>query len=222
MTRRPAPRSTKPALDLPGNRQARRKRETREKLLRAAQRVMAHKGIAATTIQEITDAADVGFGSFYNHFESKEAIVGAIMRETIEPFGAALDAVAGALEDPAEILSASIRHTLRRAMADTVWGRFLCTSGLEVPFDELGLFSRMSRDIRAGVRAGRFDATDLECTIVVVGGAVFAVMRAWFRQELGADAPERAAAAVLRLLGLSQKEAGKIAARPLPEVALPR
>ncbi len=222
MTRRPAPRSTKLALDLPGNRQARRKRETREKLLRAAQRVMAHKGIDATTIQEITDAADVGFGSFYNHFESKEAIVGAIMRETIEPFGAALDGVAGALEDPAEILSASIRLTLRRAMADTVWGRFLFTSGLEVPFSELGLFNRMSRDIRAGVRAGRFDASDLDCTIVVVGGAVFAVMRAWFRQALGADAPERAAAAVLRLLGLSQKEAGKIATRPLPDVALPR
>ncbi len=182
---------------------------------------MAQKGIAATTIQEITDAADVGFGSFYNHFESKEAIVGAIIRETIEPFGAALDGIADALEDPAEILAASIRHTLRKAMADDVWGRFRFTSGLEVPLTEIALFDRLSRDIKAGVKAGRFDTTDLECVVVVVGGAVFAVMRAWFRRALGDDAPERAAAAVLRLVGVSQKEAGRLATRPLPDVTLP-
>jgi AcrR family transcriptional regulator len=213
---------TKPDADLTGDRQTRRKRETREKLLRAAQRVMAQRGIASTTIKEITDAADVGFGSFYNHFESKEAIVGAIMRETVEPFGAALDGIASAVDDPAEILAASIRYTLRKAMADTVWGGFLLASGLAMPFSEMSLFSRLSRDIKAGMKAERFDPTDLECTVVVVGGAVFAVMRAWFRQELGADAPERAAAAVLRLLGLSRKEAGRVAARPLPELALPR
>ncbi|EUC21006.1 regulatory protein TetR, partial [Burkholderia sp. BT03] len=53
---------------------ARRKRETRGRLLDAALRLMAEKGMEGVAINEITEAADVGFGSFYNHFESKEAI----------------------------------------------------------------------------------------------------------------------------------------------------
>lgn len=34
--------------------------------------VMAAEGADAATINDITEAADVGFGSFYNHFASKE------------------------------------------------------------------------------------------------------------------------------------------------------
>ena len=52
---------------------ARRKRETRARLLEAALRLSAERGMEGVAINEITEAADVGFGSFYNHFESKEA-----------------------------------------------------------------------------------------------------------------------------------------------------
>ena len=50
-----------------GDRQSRRKMETRQKLIRATVEVMAEKGPHAPTINEITDAADVGFGSFFNY-----------------------------------------------------------------------------------------------------------------------------------------------------------
>lgn len=46
---------------------------TRENLLRVGMRMFHEVGYAATGIKEITDAADVPKGSFYNHFESKEA-----------------------------------------------------------------------------------------------------------------------------------------------------
>ena len=75
---------------------------TRAKLIRAAHELMGEKGIGATTIQEITDTADVGFGSLYNHFESRQAIVQAIFDETIESYGGALDHVADEVEYPAE------------------------------------------------------------------------------------------------------------------------
>ena len=65
---------------------ARRRQRTRAKLLSAAQAAMARKGTDATTIQEITEEADVCFVSFYTHFESKDAIVEAMMAETLETF----------------------------------------------------------------------------------------------------------------------------------------
>src|ERR1700741_5273233 len=70
---------------------ARRKRETRVRLLEAALRLMARKGMEGVAINEITEAADVGFGSFYNHFESKDAIYRAVMDAVFEHFGDALD-----------------------------------------------------------------------------------------------------------------------------------
>src|SRR6478735_3904550 len=61
------------------SRASRRKHETRVRLLDAAFRLMAERGMEAVAINEITETADVGFGSFYNHFESKEAIYAAVI-----------------------------------------------------------------------------------------------------------------------------------------------
>ena len=105
----PARRTASVPIESEG-RAARRREETRSKLVRAARDVMGRNGVGATTIQAITDAADVGFGSFYNHFASKEDIVAAVMDEAVESFGAAADQLAGRLSDPAEILAASVRH----------------------------------------------------------------------------------------------------------------
>ncbi|OUL92911.1 TetR/AcrR family transcriptional regulator, partial [Paraburkholderia hospita] len=79
---------------------ARRKRETRGRLLDAALRLMAEKGMEGVAINEITEAADVGFGSFYNHFESKEAIYAILVDNVFEDFADMLDRLAGGLSDP--------------------------------------------------------------------------------------------------------------------------
>jgi len=47
---------------------------TREKLLAAGLETLHKRGFNATGVQDITDAAKVPKGSFYNHFESKDAL----------------------------------------------------------------------------------------------------------------------------------------------------
>jgi len=61
----------------PGAKFGRRERhrtETRERLFRAALRLFAEHGFAATTVEDITEAADVGKGTFFNYFPSKEHV----------------------------------------------------------------------------------------------------------------------------------------------------
>lgn len=58
----------------PGRRE-RRTAETRERLFRAALDLFAKKGFAETTVEDITEAADVGKGTFFNYFPSKEHIL---------------------------------------------------------------------------------------------------------------------------------------------------
>lgn len=67
------PRVTTTDEGAAGNRLRRRKERTRTALVRAAQRLIA-EGRVNVPILEITQAADVGMGSFYNHFESKEQL----------------------------------------------------------------------------------------------------------------------------------------------------
>jgi len=57
------------------NRRERRSAELRERLFRSALALFASKGYAETTVEDITEAADVGKGTFFNYFPSKEHIL---------------------------------------------------------------------------------------------------------------------------------------------------
>jgi AcrR family transcriptional regulator len=59
-------------------RRQRRKQQTRQQIFQAAMRLFEKKGIFGTTVEEITQAADVGKGTFFNYFPSKEAILSAL------------------------------------------------------------------------------------------------------------------------------------------------
>lgn len=75
----------------PANRLERRKAETRKKLLEAAALLYARKGYARLSIKAITDLADLGYGTFYVHFENKEAIVWELFYQWSEQHLEALD-----------------------------------------------------------------------------------------------------------------------------------
>ncbi|MBB0026350.1 TetR/AcrR family transcriptional regulator [Ralstonia pickettii] len=227
------PTPAAPAADEREPRGARRKRETRARLLDAALRLMADRGMEGVAINEITEAADVGFGSFYNHFESKEAIYAALVSAVFEEFADSLDKLTEGLSDPAEIISVSVRHTLVRARREPVWGRFLIREGFSARVLTHGLGQRLLRDIERGIAAKRFVVADPFIGFLSVGGTVLTAVSAELNflapdapaanivKELGFSGehfPERTAAALLQTLGLKRAEAEKVAARPLPVV----
>ena len=59
----------------PANRRERQSSERRERLFRSALDLFARKGFAETTVEDITNAADLGKGTFFNYFPSKEHIL---------------------------------------------------------------------------------------------------------------------------------------------------
>jgi AcrR family transcriptional regulator len=56
-------------------RRERKRNETHQKLLGCALRLFGERGFANTTVEDITEAADVGKGTFFNYFPSKEHIL---------------------------------------------------------------------------------------------------------------------------------------------------
>jgi len=59
----------------PDSRRERKKQETRQKLLESAWQLCQEKGYERTTVEDITDAADVAKGTFFNYFETREAML---------------------------------------------------------------------------------------------------------------------------------------------------
>jgi AcrR family transcriptional regulator len=60
-------------------RQQRRVKDTHLKLLNAARDAFAEKGLDYTTIDDITERADVGKGTFYYHFSNKQDVVAELI-----------------------------------------------------------------------------------------------------------------------------------------------
>lgn len=213
---------------------ARRKRETRTRLLEAALALVATKGVEHVTINEITEAADVGFGSFYNHFESKDALQAALFDWVFEEFGEQLDVLVSGLSDPAEVVAVGVRHTLMRARREPVWGSFLIREGFSERALQDGLGRRLKRDSEAGIAAGRFVVADPDMCHISASGIVLAAIAAALSlvvngRSAGERHPpcdpgeerfaERAAVVVLQTLGLDRTEAERVARRPLPLAA---
>jgi AcrR family transcriptional regulator len=198
------------------DRHARRREVTRTKLTEAAKSLFARQGVDNTRIQEITEEADVGFGSFYNHFESKEAIADAILVDTVLAHGAEIDAVTSQLEDPAEIISAAHRTFVRRAGSDPDWGWLLVRLNVSHNAVLAALEPYARRDLRAAVKAGRIRVANEQIALLAAAGGLLAVMRAVLEGQAPKQADVLHAEGVLRMYGLAPDEAVEVARRPLP------
>ena len=66
------------------NRSEKRAEKTRKKLELAALEVFTEYGLDATTIDDITQRADLGKGTFYRHFKDKYEIATLLVRQAID------------------------------------------------------------------------------------------------------------------------------------------
>jgi len=196
---------------LPSSRTDRRRVRTRAALIEAARTVFGECGFEGATIQAITDVADVAKGSFYNHFESREALHRAVVETTLAELGAALDRdVERREDDPARVIATSMLSTLRTCLDDPMLGGFLLKNAnfLEA---ESAIGMRGRRDLSRGIEAGRFVIDDIETCMAVLAGAGQGVLSQRLRGELDASSEPGFVAFALRMLGLPIDEADAIA-----------
>lgn len=205
----------------PPNRLQRRKQRTRAALVKAAQRLIA-EGKVNVPVLEITQAADVGMGSFYNHFDSKEQLFEAAVADVLDAYGAMLDRLTRSIDDPAEIFATSFRLTGRLFRGRPQESQILLANGPALLSSDRGLAPRALRDIKAGAAAGRFRGAvgeDPELALAMAGGALLGLGNL-LRDNPDRDDAQAADAVtehVLRLFGLGADEAHAVCQRPLPD-----
>ncbi|MCB1287471.1 MAG: TetR/AcrR family transcriptional regulator [Mycobacterium sp.] len=206
---------------MPVNRLERRKQRTRTALIRAAQTLIA-QGRLAVPVLEITQLADVGMGSFYNHFDSKEQLFDAAVADVLDSYGALLDTLTAQMEDPAEIFAASFRLTGRFFRRRPEESRILLANWGTLMSSDRGLAPRALRDIKAATAAGRFRLEDPELALAVSAGILMGLGALLQKDPERDDAATTDAVTedLLRMFGMSAKAAHAVCTRALPEVRL--
>ncbi|HVA77898.1 MAG TPA: TetR/AcrR family transcriptional regulator [Candidatus Binataceae bacterium] len=99
----------------PQNRFDRRREKTRVDLLEAAERVIARKGYHNTRIADIATEADVGLGTFYLHFKTKNEIFIELIANGAQSLREQLTAAKAGVESPVEKLRITIGTILDAA-----------------------------------------------------------------------------------------------------------
>lgn len=97
------------------NRFERRREQTRVDLLEAAERVIALKGYHNTRIADIASEADVGLGTFYLHFKTKNEIFIELINYGADHLREELTEAKAGVVDPADKLRITIKTILDAA-----------------------------------------------------------------------------------------------------------
>lgn len=196
----------------------RRKARTRQALIDAAVRLIAEGRGERASIQEITDEADIGFGSFYNHFESKELLFETASSEVLERWGKMIDGATAGPTDPAEVFSLSLRLSARLSWTHPEVAQFITGAGLDLLDVPGGLAPRALRDIQAGQAAGQFNVAEPEIALSAVAGGLIGLLRLHQQQpeRVKETSVDELAEACLRLLGLPAAKASRLSRLPLP------
>ena len=203
----------------PIGRVVRRQRRNREALIRAARAVMGEKGVDAATMLEIAERADVGAGTVYNYFKSKDDLAIAVLERMMEDLGRRIEAVTNTFSDAAQVYAFGVRMVLEAATQDPRWRQLLNRSEVmaDAMYRVMGPFA--IRDLRLATEAGRFEMADPGLVWKMAAHAIVGVGLAITTGELPASAINETVVRLLCMAGINARTASELAARPCPALA---
>lgn len=195
----------------------RSRENTRQKLIDAARRVMAEKGVDATAIADITTAADVGFGSFYNHFTSKAEIVESVCALHLEEIGRVTDFIAASESDMAVAIIYINKWFYEKTRTDPLWAWFIVHASSSTSYWYRGFFHRALQDVKRGVDSGRLQVASVDAVTRIILATTLATMQALLEGEIGQTTANQTLESLLRMVGIPPAEAKSLSLRRLPK-----
>jgi AcrR family transcriptional regulator len=196
------------------------KRErTRGGIIDTAIKVIAERGFDAPTIDDFVLAADVARGTFYNYFQTREELlmaVGAHVVDTLDRQLLRLYKAAGS-DDPALRMSVALRHFVQMSRERPHWGWIIVRM---IPIEGGPLSEEMRRgvldDLTSGKRRGRFKMKSIDAALAFAMGTLMISIRTALSHNVPEDFAESMAILFFQGLGMSAKEAARVAAVPMP------
>lgn len=177
---------------------------------------MGAKGVDNATIADITAAAGVGLGSFYNHFTSKEHIASEIFSVSARELAEELDVVFRTVPDKALAASFVQRWFVERGRLNPVWGWFILHADAALHGVEETFRVPARKDIQRVVDSTPGSFGDVETLVTITLASIFAVMRRQLEGKAAATSSSAMVEGLLRMYGIPAAKAHRLAYTPLP------
>lgn len=200
----------------PLGRVARKQQRNREALIRAASAVMSEKGVDAATMLEIAERADVGAGTIYNYFKSKDELAVAVLEELMHDLALRIKQAMQDFEDKAEVYAFGIRTVLETAISDQRWKQLLYRSEViaDALFRVIGPYA--ISDLQRATAAGRFQVSDPELVWRLTAHAIVGIGLAITTDAVPVASVEAIVVRLLCMTGVGTDLAVELAQRPRP------
>jgi len=171
----------------PLSRSERRRERTRQELVVAATRVLAEKGFHDTKIADIASAADLGVGTFYLYFPTKDALFDAVVEETVGRLKATVDAARATATDPVQRLRAANAAFCRfagenREVFRIVFGHAAAYSDVIRRAQE-AFAADIEENLREGIASGAFAPVPVEAAAQATVGMATQMLSWWTEHE---------------------------------------
>ena len=199
-------------------RESKRER-TRECLINAARELVEERTDEKISIQDITQRANVGLGTFYNYFDNKQGIYEAVLEQMRLSFELRLEALRLNQSDPASLVASTLKFCFNEALDNEEWHSFIRKSGITGQHLLLQDPDQCLSDIQLGAKRGRFKIDDPEFVANLISGLTRHVTQEISQERMPRKAINDTTRYVLRMLGLPELVAKAVTQTPLPPLA---
>jgi AcrR family transcriptional regulator len=190
--------------------------------MKATYEIIAKRGLEGLVIQDITEVADVGYGTFYNHFTTKDAIVAAVIDASRGFTKEIYRRLGEHASDRAEAFVLELLACLRLSKADKTWGWFIVRTVLSGEERRSWVAADLGRAIEICVEAGVF-RRDIEMAYEITSGLLLVgTLKLLRHEDVPEDYPEKIVQTILQHLDLPAPKIKSILSKPFPELQLPR
>ncbi|MAU62583.1 MAG: hypothetical protein CMI62_17850 [Parvibaculum sp.] len=189
------------------------KRErTRSALLDATVSVVAAKGMEAAKILDITEAAGLANGTFYNYFDDKESILREAAYGIALAVGRQLDEEMSSIGDAGRRVVTATTRFIEIVVREPDWAHVLLGSAEVMPEMRKDIYRYLRSDIELGVEQGKFDVEVTGFLLDQVASLIGVSIRTQISTGPNAALTRQTCESILRLLGMSPAKARKLAA----------
>lgn len=194
-------------------RNERKKERNREALIAAGYEVMSANGIDAATMSEIAELADVGSGTIYNYFVSKDDLAMAVLERVMQRLAERIEFVTDSFDDPGLVYAFGIRSVMRATIEDKRWQQLLKRAEVvaDAMFRIMGPYA--IRDIEAARDQGRYVVRNPELVWRMTTHAIVGFGLEVSRGSMTMAMLDESVIALLGMVGVSPDQASEIVSR---------
>jgi len=142
------------------NRTAKRRLKTRQQLLDATLELILEKGLERISTDDITEAADLGRRTFYNHFDNKHDCVLAALKDRYRDYVLSAAAVTDRKRDAAQSLTNSAIAVFNKMAKDPVTQELTDQPQLLAEAIAASQGEHLAEDYLNGLEQGAFKAVN--------------------------------------------------------------